>query len=148
MENATKALIIAAAILIAIVLISLGVFVLGQGNTMVQENSDLSDVEVSTFNSKFEPYLGGNVSGTKVKQLVNAVKQNNLNNTDDSRKITLTTGVATGATAGVTAPILGTDNTKYDATKILTGNSYEVKANPVGGYTSKGLIHKIIINAR
>ena len=42
MENATKALIIAASILIAIVLITLGVFVLGQGTTMVKENSDMT----------------------------------------------------------------------------------------------------------
>ena len=41
MENATKALIIAAAILIAIVLISLAVMVLGGGTQMVKDNSDM-----------------------------------------------------------------------------------------------------------
>ena len=141
MENATKALIIAAAILIAIVLISLGVFVLGQGNTMVQENSDLSDVEVSTFNSKFEPYLGGNVSGTKVKQLVNAVNQNNMNATDESRKIKLIQS-GTGLDASF---IKDADKFLYDPAKILTGNAYQVKAAASGGYTSKGLIHIIDI---
>ena len=83
MENATKALLIAAAILIAIVLISLGVYVLGQGTTMVKDNSDMSDVEISTYNSKFEAYTGSNVTGSKVKQLIKAVEQHNRSNEDD-----------------------------------------------------------------
>ena len=77
MENATKALIIAAAILIAIVLISLGVFVLGQGTNLVQENSDLTPAEISAFNSKFEVYFGDKVSATRVKQLKKFVEQYN-----------------------------------------------------------------------
>ena len=88
MENATKALIIAAAILIAIVLISLGVFVLGQGSTMVQENSDMTEVQVSTFNSKWEAFLGNKVSASKVKQLINTVNQQQTE--DDSKKVVLT----------------------------------------------------------
>ena len=61
MENATKALLIAAAILIAIVVITLGVFVLGKGSTLVKENSDMSEVEITTYNSKFEGYCGQNM---------------------------------------------------------------------------------------
>ena len=70
MENATKALIIAASILIAIVLITLGVFVLGQGTTMVKENSDMTAEQVTAYNAKWEPFLGTKVSGSKVKQLI------------------------------------------------------------------------------
>ena len=88
MENATKALIIAAAILIAIVLISLGVFVLGQGTTMVQENSDMTATQVTAYNTEWEAYLG-NISGSKVKQLINAVNQHNRNAKDDSKIINL-----------------------------------------------------------
>lgn len=151
MENATKALIIAAAILIAIVLISLGVFVLGQGTTMVKENSDMSDVEITTYNSKFEAFFGDNVSGTKVKQLINAVNQNNKSTNDDSRQITLTGGVESGATGA--APVLGGDNKNYPASQIKSGQSYVVKANSndastKGGYTSGGLIKSITINAK
>ena len=52
MENATKALLIAAAILIAIVVITLGVFVLGKGSSLVKENSDMSDVEITTYKDR------------------------------------------------------------------------------------------------
>lgn len=86
MENASKALIIAAAILIAIVLISLGVMVLGQGSQLVK-NTDMSEVEISTFNSQFEHYFGERVSGTNVKQLESKVKQHNL--ADKERQIDL-----------------------------------------------------------
>ena len=90
MENATKALLIAAAILIAIVVITLGVFVLGKGSSLVKENSDMSDVEISTYNSKFEAYCGKNIRGAQVRQLINAVNQHNRTNADDkSKQITL-----------------------------------------------------------
>ena len=101
MENATKALIIAAAILIAIVLISLGVFVLGQGTTMVQENSDMTATQVTAYNSKWEAFLGTKISGSKVKQLINAVNQHNRNAKDDSKIINLVSVIG-GQTERVT----------------------------------------------
>ena len=52
MENATKALLIAAAVLIAIILISLGLAVVRQGQEAVQD-ADLSEAEATQFNSKF-----------------------------------------------------------------------------------------------
>ena len=120
MENATKALIIAAAILIAIVLISLGVFVLGQGTNLVQENSDLTPTEVMMFNNKFEAYIGDNVSGTKVKQLEAFVNQYARTAAED-RKVKLT--------------ISTTDK------KISAGEVYKVK----GEYGSSGLITGITV---
>lgn len=127
MENATKALLIAAAILIAIVLISLGVYVLGQGTTMVKDNSDMSDVEISTYNSKFEAYTGSNVTGSKVKQLIKAVEQHNRSNEDDeSRTISFNGDLDT-------------------VEEIQSGKAYKVT---VEEYTSGGLIFKIKIEER
>lgn len=131
MENATKALLIAAAILIAIVVITLGVFVLGKGSTLVKENSDMSEVEVTTYNSKFEGYCGKNVRGAQVRQLINAVNQHNRTNADDeSRQIKIT---GTGSNAA--------DNTKNDANAIKTGYSYTVKPD----YGQGGLVNQITI---
>ena len=137
MENATKALIIAAAILIAIVLISLGVFVLGQGTTMVKDNSDMSDVEISTYNSKFEAYFGTNVSGTRVKQLISVVNQHDKANSSDTSRTVEITGVTGLGSAGA-----------YDASKISSGNAYSVEVDPATGYTSGGLIKTITITAK
>ena len=57
MENASKALIIAGAILLAILIISLGIMIYQQASGVVNNNS-MTEVDVSTFNSKFEQYLG------------------------------------------------------------------------------------------
>ena len=131
MENATKALIIAAAILIAIVLISLGVFVLGQGTTMVQENSDMTATQVTAYNTEWETYLG-NISGSKVKQLINTVEQHNNQAEDDSKIIKLT-------------------DTGIDSVdEVQAGKTYTVKVDDTkgnNGYTSAGLIKYIIITA-
>ena len=80
MENASKALIIAGAILLSILIIALGVFVFNQAKSAVG-NTGLSDQEVAAFNSKFESYEGKQ-KGSSVKALINAVK--NYNNTLDS----------------------------------------------------------------
>lgn len=118
MENASKALIIAAAILIAIVLISLGVMVLGQGSQLVK-NADMSEAEITAYNQPFEQYKGKNVRGTNVVQLKNKVEQHNRTYADDaSKKITWS----------------GPDS-------IGTGYAYEVSF----GYDDGGLVNKVTV---
>lgn len=136
MENATKALLIGAAILIAIVVITLGVFILGKGSALVKENSDMSEVEISTFNSKFEGFCGKNVRGAQVQQLIKAVNQNNKTNEDDSSKqIILTDENGIG---------IGSDKTKYDASKIGTGYAYDVTPE----YGTGSLLNEIKITKK
>ncbi len=84
MENASKALIIAGAILLSILIIALGVFVFNQAKSAMG-NVNLSDQEVSAFNSKYESYKGVQ-TGSNVKSLVNAVKTYN-NSTSDNQYI-------------------------------------------------------------
>ncbi|MEI3356131.1 MAG: hypothetical protein V8R81_03530 [Clostridia bacterium] len=64
MENASKALIIAGAILLAILIISLGIMIYNQASGVVNNNS-MTEVEVTTFNQKFEQYLGDKVKRSK-----------------------------------------------------------------------------------
>ena len=137
MENATKALIIAAAILIAIVLISLGVFVLGQGSTMVQENSDMTATQVTAYNSKWEAFLGTKISGSKVKQLINTVEQHNNQAEDDSKKIKLTN-----------SNIDSVDEVQIGKTyTVKVDESAQVQGNTNKGYTSALLIKYIKITS-
>ncbi len=91
MENASKALIIAGAILISIVLITFGVIILNQGSEVIN-NSSLSETEVTTFNAKFTPFAGQNVRGSKVNSLLNTVLQNNLSQDDEGKKVKVTGG--------------------------------------------------------
>ena len=79
MENASKALIIAGAILISIVLIAVGVMVVNGANGAIDTAiGQMSDSEKTIFNQKFEPYEGKQ-KGSSVKSLISAIEANNSN---------------------------------------------------------------------
>ena len=78
MENATKGLMIAGAILIAIVLIGIGVFLVSQAQGFMDQGGDQFDeMTIMSFNSQFENYSGRR-SGSEVKKLISIVNTNNL----------------------------------------------------------------------
>ena len=80
MENASKALLIAGSVLIAILLIAVGVRVFNstQGTTDQVEGT-MQTTEVATFNNKFLPYIGTK-SKAQVISLLNTVISNNATN--------------------------------------------------------------------
>ena len=132
MENASKALIIAGAILLAILIISLGIMIYNQASGVVNNNA-MSEVEIQSFNQKFEQYLGTNVRGANVNALMSAVRNNNITTDDDSEKISVT--------GAVTVNTDGTTNGSAD-----TGKTYKVEV-PSTGYTTGGLISTITVTA-
>ena len=85
MENASKALIIAGAILLAILLISLGILIFNQAQDTVN-NSGMSQAEKNAFNNKFLKYEGRQ-KGSVVKSLINEVNASNADDNNISRKI-------------------------------------------------------------
>lgn len=93
MENASKALIIAGAILISILLISLGIMVYNQARGTIDE-SNLDSEAVQTFNAKFDAYLG-EISGNTANALVTLCNAN---------------GVTLDITESTTDGIYGTNN--------------------------------------
>ncbi len=106
MENASKALIIAGAILLSILLISLGIFVFTQAQDTLG-SINLDEQEVLAFNNKFLAYEG-NIRGSQLKQLFNLVDSNNAsaNAEGATEKVIEITGVTesaikTGATYSV-----------------------------------------------
>ncbi len=132
MENASKALLIAGAILIAIVLITFGVIILGQGSEIIN-NASMSETEVSTFNAKFTAFEGDKVRGSKVNSLLNTVVQNNLSQDDDGKKVEVGSGLNTSNWLAKGATSIGA--------KADTGKVYNVKCN----YSSNGLINHITV---
>ena len=77
MENASKALIIAGAILISILLISVGIMVMNSVNKPIDEVADNANSQATQiFNSKFTIYEGDNKSAQDVKSLLSAVEAN------------------------------------------------------------------------
>jgi len=76
MENASKALIIAGAILISILIVGLGVIIY-QNVAGIAKTGTLDAQEITAHNSPFEGYFGDYVSGSNVKALLTQVQANN-----------------------------------------------------------------------
>ena len=116
MENASKALIIAGSILIAIIIISLGIMVFRNMSGSVEKEANLDKQQMAAFNSKISPYLGESVSGSQVNALMQLVRTINVkaNNEGDTAKI---------------ITVNGSENvTRYD-----TGKFYKVEGTYKGG---------------
>ena len=79
MENASKALIIAGAILLSILLISLGIMIFNQAQDATK-NSGMSKAEISTYNAQYTKYEGKQ-SGSTVKSLIQEANVNNASDT-------------------------------------------------------------------
>ena len=79
MENASKALIIAGAILLAILLISLGIYIFTQAQNVVSD-SGFSKAEISAFNNQLLKYEGKQ-KGSVVKSMITEVISSNASDT-------------------------------------------------------------------
>ena len=142
MENASKALIIAGAILLAILIISLGIMIYRQASGVVDSNA-MDEVAVSSFNEKFNQYVGYNVRGANVNALINTIVQNNLSNSDDTSK-QVTLEVKSSAEWTGTRPNSAVKSVSNSTTgSALTGRSYSVTTTPD---TKSGYITKVTID--
>ena len=72
MENATKALLIAAAVLVAILIISLGLVVYNMASETIN-SVNFSGQEVTAFNDQFTHYQGKNVRGSEINAMLKTV---------------------------------------------------------------------------
>lgn len=132
MENATKALLIAAAILIAIVLISLGVYVLSMGQESIN-SVNMSEQEIMAFNSKFTNYEGKQ-RGSQVNALAQTVLTNNQAAKDEGS--TTSKGVAMSGSINIAA-----DGSTTSYNKVPTGSYYTVSFT-----YQDGLVHTITVS--
>ncbi len=92
MENATKALLIAAAVLIAILIISLGLVVYNTSAETVN-SANLSQQEVQSANEKFARYNGENKRGSEVNAMLQTVLNANVDATaanETGRQVSVT----------------------------------------------------------
>ena len=119
MENASKALIIAGAILLAILLISLGILIFNQAQDTVNNNG-MSQAEITSHNNKFLKYEGIQ-KGTIVKSMINEILTEN-ESVDQDISITLIKkdGSREGSIDG-TSLILPSSSYKVEATNYSAG---------------------------
>ena len=82
MENASKALIIAGAILLGILIVGLGMYIYQQA-VGAMEGINFDTQQIQSYNAKFEQYEGRQ-SGTSAIQLCNDVRAHNSSNQADA----------------------------------------------------------------
>ena len=76
MENASKALIIAGAILLSILIIAIGMFIYTSSQSTISDSlTQMNTQEIEAFNSQFTIY-GGQQTGAKVKTMVGTLIAN------------------------------------------------------------------------
>lgn len=133
MENATKALLIAAAILIAILIISLSLVVYRMASeTMGSVN--LSEAEMAAFNGKFEPSSGNRKSGATVNGLLTTVMSHNRQAASSGEPtVTVVDNCSSGAAVNMTTGTI---------TKVKTGAYFAIDLT----YDADGLVSTITIN--
>lgn len=134
MENASKALIIAGAILLAILIIGLGMFIYQQASGAMS-GTGLESEKATAYNAEFKQYEG-TISGSNARALYEKIASHNRVNVDDcSLQITLTIGDTelTGAVYEPTANATMASNTDLKA-----GRTYHVTFD----YNKSGYITK------
>ena len=138
MENASKALIIAGAILISILIIGLGVFIYQQAQSTVSK-ANLNSQEAQAQNQQFDNYFGDKVSAQEVKQLCTTVRSNNITGEADFKT---PSEISKAVTAGKTYNV-NVANDKADDTGDIT----EDKLDKVdtAAYWKNGFIKVITI---
>lgn len=131
MENASKALIIAGAILISIILISIGIMVVNATNdTTGSVTETMNQQEIEMFNSQFTTFIGAQ-RGSSIRNLMSKVNASNGTH-DEEHQITVegpngeatSTEILNNIKATTTYTVSVDTNTSGRITKIIiTGGS-------------------------
>lgn len=139
MENASKALIIAGAIILSILIIGLGMYIFQQANSAA-EGTNLDPQKANAYNSEFLQYEGTR-SGTDAKALIQAIKNHNRVNVDDT---TQQIEIVTGSDApGTVEDPLETAPTLTGVDTVKSGFTYKISFSySKGGYITKCYINK------
>ncbi len=125
MENASKALIIAGAILISILLIGIGMMIYNSAIKPVTDAGDrMDEMSKNMFNGKFENYEGSQ-RGSNIKTLISTVITSNAQNED-------------GLVVTVNEKSSSADLSALRSA-IVDGKTYTVKIE----YDNNGLVSKI-----
>ena len=124
MENASKALIIAGAILISILLIGVGMMVYsGAQGGIDQAIAQMSSTEKDMYNQNFTRYQGSRVTGSNVRALIGNIISSNNTNQDIDGKIVSIKG---DKTIEATSEALNANEMSKYRTEINTGATYTV----------------------
>ena len=135
MENATKALLIAAAVLVAILIISLGVGVFTSASEQMGD-ADLTEYQKQEFNAKFTKY-SGTITGAELNTLLKTVFNHNNSQPSDSTCVPVYYTDYSGARTLIVEAKTGLDS--------LDANYPVVKKYEAAFWYEKGLVDEISV---
>ena len=121
MDNASKALIMAGAILISVAIVGIGIYIFSVANTMTNDAvNSMESTSAQMFNNQFYRYGNAEdtILGTRAKELYNHAK---------SQKIEVYSG-AKGSTTKVTAASAFENRNKYKLDYDIDGASNYITA--------------------
>ncbi len=141
MENASKALLIAGAVLIVIVLISIGMMIVQQSQGIGDQVAEISGNQATTsFNSTFTKYQGSQ-KGSSIKTLLEEVSTNNATALKTSQHIVSVTIEDKVGNSSINATTDSKTLTQIAAT-IVTSARYDVVMDEKD---EEGYINSIVI---
>ena len=116
MENASKALLIAGGVLIAMIIASFGVYLYGVYHSHAENVMNrLTESQITEFNAKFLAVEGRDLTANELISVINLVRENNTTKESNDYQITIKSGGWT---------LLGRYNFKY-ITTVQDETEYE-----------------------
>ena len=117
MENASKALIIAGAILLAILIISLGIVVINNSRDTIN-NANVDKQAAETFNNQFEVYVSNKATVNQARAIMSSA----FATAGGTHTVKVKFAASGNATETTSMPPL--DNTKTYTTSVTYSNGY------------------------
>ena len=140
MDNASKALIIAGAILIAVMLVSLGVMLYNTAAGVAESTTGtVESLGIEGYNAQFNQYMGERQRAAVAQGLIDKVITNNAN-ADTTISVQLVAGG--GLRTSLASTSTATELTTMRNTITTKNTVYKIT---VGGYDTSGTINSIII---
>ena len=141
MENASKALLIAGAVLIVILLIGIGMLIYSRSTGVVDTAaSTMNTQEIQAFNSQFTPYEGEQQGSTVRAMLATIIANNGTYATQTSKIVSVTLTSEIGKAAGTYKDF---SDLSEISKAIETPTTYKVTFT---GYNNNGLVNAITIS--
>lgn len=131
MENASKALIIAGAILISILLITIGIILIRSGQNITETGtSGMNSQKIQTFNAQFTTYEGEK-KGSELKGLASLVRSSNAS--DAAHQVELCIDGAKNSAGTTVTTLAGLTSSKTYNVTITYGTGVASETSEASG---------------
>lgn len=130
MDNASKALIMAGAILISVAIVGIGIYIFTTANSLTEDAvGQIDSLSISALNSRIETYEGNGKRGSEIKQLCREI---NALNKQDAFPVDITMATGSVCTLANYSTAIQ-DNKRYNVTLTYSTAGYIQSVKIVAG---------------